>query len=528
MKRPPLTFFFKLFLLGICSIISVPSIAQVEQIARYEREHKINDADFILIPMNENGMALIHDKDDYKDGKKLWKMIMLNTDLTEAWNLEINIEMRLRLVGYDHKDDLVYLLFRTSDHEGDDLNLITIHTKTKEVNKFSIKQELTFKVTHFGVLSSAIVLGGYVSNDPAVLIFDLETENLKIVPGFFISETELLDLRVNANNTFNTLIIDRTTKEKKKLALKTFDATGALLFDDIIEVDAKRSILSGVTSQLKNDELLISGTWTVGTSKQASGIYSVLADPFSDQSIKFYDFGAMEHFLEFQSLKRAAKLKQKSSEAKISGTIPEFKTYTSIIRMEENSKGFALLAEVYLPSANFNSNPYYSGFSSPYYGGYSPYGYNPFMSRYYNPPYQYNNGPSQVGETKILYSSVLVFDLKGSLAADYGLILEEKKSDGVEQTADFIFNNNNVAIAYKKDKELLIMHHTPDGSTLDTLQTTLQKPGEIVRSDSETGYIRSWYHNYMYSWGYQRIKDPKKQSEDPNRYVFYINKIRID
>ena len=129
---------------------------------------------------------------------------------------------------------------------------------------------------------------------------------------------------------------------------------------------------------------------------------------------------------------------------------------------------------------------------------------------------------------KNLYSSVLVFDLNGNLTRDYGIILEEKKSIGLEQTADFIFNNDKVAIAYKKEKDLMIMHHTADGSTADTLQTILQKPREIIRSDSEIGYVRAWYQNYMYTWGYQRIKDQEKQSEDPNRYVFYINKIRID
>ncbi len=531
MKQLALLFSIKFFVIGALTFLSIVSTAQVEQTARYERERKSNDPEFMLIPMNEKGIALIHDKDQFKEGKKLWELIILNADLTEAWGLEMDIESRLRLVGHDYKDDLVYILFRTSDHEGSDLNLFTIHTKTQEVKRFTIKQELTFKVTHLGVLNRAIVLGGYVNNDPAVLIYDLETENLKIVPGFFISETELLDLRVNANNTFNTLIIDRTTKEKKKLILKTFDATGAMLFDDIIELDAKRVLLSGITSTLKNDELLITGTWTLGTSKQAAGIYSVLADPFSDQSIKFYDFGGLEHFLEYQTPKRAAKLKQKSSQAKISSSIPEFKAYTSVIRMEETLMGFALLAEVYQPSSNNNYNPYMTGFSNPnpyYIGGYSPYSYNPFMSRYYNSPYQYNNGPSQVGETKILFSSVLVFDLKGNLTGDYGLVLEEKNSTGLEQTADFLFNRDKVAIAYKKEKDLIIMHHTADGSTLDTLQTTLQKPGEIIRSDSEDGYVRSWYQNYMYSWGYQHIKDQGKLSEDPNRYVFYINKIRVD
>jgi hypothetical protein len=506
------------------------AIGQVEQTARYERDHKNNDSDYILVPMEERGMVLIHDKDKYREGKKLWEVITLNIDLDEVWSMEMDIEVRLRLVGYDYKDDLIYILFRTSEHDGSDLNLFTIHSKTQEVKRYAIKQELTFKVTHFVVLSRAIVLGGYVNNDPAVLVYDLETENLKIVPGFFIAETELLDLRINANNTFNTLILERKTSEKKKLILKTFDATGAMLFDDIIEIDKKRSILSGITSMLKNDELLITGTWSVGTSKQASGIYSVLADPFREQTINFYDFGSLEHFLDYQSPKHASRIKQRSISAKSSGNIPDFKAYTALVRMEEQPKGFAVLAEVYQPSANFNSTPYYSGFSNPYYygGGYSPYGYNPFMSRYYNPPYQYNGATSTTGETKILYSSIFVFDLKGELTHDYGISLDNKKVTGVEQTADFIFDKDHVSIAFKDERNIFIKHNTPDGSTLDTLQTTLQRPGEIVRSDSQNGYVRFWYQNFMYAWGYQRIKDQEKQSEVPNRYVFYINKIRID
>lgn len=534
MNLTPYSLFSKHLLLGVALFLSTVAPAQVEQTARYEREYKYNDPELLLVPMFEKGIAIISDKDKFNEGKRLWGITVLNTDLTETWNLELETESRFRLVGYEYKDNLIFLLFRINDYEGSDLSLITIHLESQEIKRYSIKQELKFKITHFGVLSRAIVLGGYVNQDPAVLIFDLATENLRIVPGFFVSDTELLDLRMNVNNTFNTLTIDRNTKEKKKLMLKTFDATGAMLFDDNIEIDTKRSILSGITSTLVNDELLITGTWTEGTSKQASGIYSVLADPFSDQSIKFYDFGSFQNFLEYQaSPKRAAKLKEKSKEAKASGMTPDFKTYTSVIRMEERPGEYAVLAEVYQPSSNFSPSPYWSGYSNPYsYSGYYPYGggygYNPFMNRYYNPTYQYNNGPAQVSEAKILYSSVLVFDSQGNITHDYGIVLKEKKIKGLEQTADFILNDGNAAIAYKKEKELFVIRHNPDGSKLDTLQNSLKKQEEMVRSDSDNGSVRFWYQNFMYTWGYQHIKDQEKNSEDPNRYVFYINKIRID
>lgn len=529
MKQIPYSILVKLYLTGILFLYGTTVAAQVEQAARYEREHKMTNPELLLVPMGEQGLALIHDRDKYKEGKKFWEAIMLNTNLTESWSLEFETEPRLRLVGYEYKDDLIYLLFRTNESESSDLSLITIHSKTQEIKRFSINQQLTFKITHFSVLSRAVVLGGYVNQDPAILVFDLATENLKIVPGFFVSDTELLDLRMNSNNTFNTLVIDRNTKEKKRLTLKTFDASGAMLFDDTIEIDSKRSILSGFTSTLVNDELLITGTWTEGTSKQASGIYSVLADPFSDQAIKYYDFGSLQNFLEYQgSSKRITKLKEKSSEAKLSGGIPDFKAYASIIRIEEQPGVYALLAEVYQPSSSISPSPYWSGYPYSYYGGYSPYRYNPFMNRYYNPAYQYNNGPSQVDEAKILYASLLIFDLQGNLTNDYGLVLKDKKIKGLEQTSDFIYAEDHVAIAYKKEKEIFVINHKPGESKLDTLQTSLSKPDEIVRSDSDYGNIRFWYQNFMYSWGYQYIKDQEKKSEDPNRYVFYINKIRID
>jgi len=529
------SFNLRIYLAGVLLLFTMTAYAQVEQVARYEREHKSSDPESFIIPMAEKGIAIVSDKEKYKDGKKYWGVTMLHDNLTEAWSLEFDTEPRNRIVGYEYKDELVYLLFRTSDHEGSDLALLTMHYQTQEIKRYQIKQEISFKITHFGVLSKAIVLGGYVSQDPAILIYDMEAENIKIVPGFFVSDTELLDLRMNVNNTFNTLTIDRKTNEKKRLTLKTFDATGALLLDDVIEIDAKRTIISGITSTLVNDELLITGTWSEGTSKLASGFFSVLADPFSDQPIHYYDFGSLQNFLEYQpSAKRIAKLKEKSAEAKSSGTIPDFKTYTSVIRIEEQAGEFAILAEVYQPSASNSANPYWTGgYASPYYYGrnyYSPYGfgYNPFMNRYYNPTYQYNNFPTQVNEAKMLYSTVIVFDLKGNIINDYGLILKEKKVKGLEQTSDFVLGRDEVTIAYKKEKEVFMIQHSSDGSRLDTLKTILNKPEEIVRSDSDDGYIRFWYQNYMYTWGYQNIKIQDKKSEDPNRYVFYINKIRID
>jgi hypothetical protein len=505
--------------------------AQIEQVARYEREHKNTDPEFIVISMGDKGLALVRNTDEYKDGKQLWEVITVDHDLKERWSLQMDIESRLRLVGYEFHKDWIYILFRTNEHEASDLTMFTIHRTTQEIKRYSIKQEVSFKITHLGILENVIVLGGYVNDQPAILLHDLATENLKIVPGFFVSNTELLDLRTNVNNTFNTLVLDQKSKEQKRLILKTFDATGAMLLEHTIELDQNRSILSGMTSTLLNDDLFITGTWTVGnTSKSATGIYSVVVDPFNKQSLNYYDYGQLTHFLEYQTPKKAARLKQRSLEAKVAGFIPEFKAYSSIMRLDERPEGYALLTEVYQPNSSINSNHYWNDYYNPYfYSGYSPYGYNPFSTRYYNRPYQYNNATVQSDETKILNAAVILFDRQGELVSDYAMALNDKKSAGVEQTSDFLVNKSKVTMGYKKEKEVFFTRSSEEDEIVtDTLTLSLDNPDEIIRTDTEDSFIRHWYANHMYIWGYQRIKLLREDSDTSHRDVFYINKIRVD
>lgn len=519
---------FQKGLLVILALItySASAYCQVKQTARFEREHKYNDQEFILLSLQESGLALIRDKEKYREGKQLWEIIRLDTLLQEVWTLELDIQNRNRLVGYEYQEGLIYLLYRDGEHEANDLALFIIHTHTQNINRYSIKQELSFRVTHFGVMETSILLGGYVSNEPAVLLFNLETEKSKLVPGFFITDTELLDLRVNTNNTFNALVAERTTSQEKKLVLKTFDNTGALLLEDQLKIDPKLTILTGLTSTLVNDNLLLVGTWTEGNSKQASGIYTALVDPFNEQPITYYDFGQLQHFVDYQSTKRAASIKQKSAQARKVGMIPDFKAYTAPMRLEERPEGFALLSEIYLPATSLNNYPSWN-YGMPYYG-YGAYGYNSFMNRYYNSPYQYNNMNN--GDTKMLHASLIVFDREGQVQEDFGMKLDSKRLVGtVEQTSDFLFFNNYRVLAYKKERDIFFEGLDASGKVLtDTLQAQGHMEGDIVRNDSnDNSAIRFWYKTFFYVWGYQSIRNRVEAPDDPSRYVFYINKFEV-
>ena len=157
---------------------------------------------------------------------------------------------------------------------------------------------------------------------------------------------------------------------------------------------------------------------------------------------------------------------------------------------------------------------------------YSPYGYNPFMSRYYNTPYQYNQPAA--ADSKMIYAAVALLDINGKPLRDFGLKLGELKTNTLEQTSDFIFYKGEMAMGFKKEKEVRLLRSFGDEVELDTVQSIVSNPAETVRHESEAAsYIRSWYNNAFYVWGYQTLRHSSQSSLEAGRQVFYINKIEI-
>lgn len=514
-----------------CWIWFVPmaGIAQLKHALRFEKEMKNNDQEFLVVSMKEEGLALFREKERGSGGNRLWEIVFLDTALQEQWVPELEIGNRLNLIGHDFNNRNIYYLFRIGESNSDELTLYKIDPINREVEQHIIKQELDFRLTHFSVMGNHALLGGYINKQPLVTIYDLKEKSSKIVPGFFLTNAELLDLRPNLNNTFNTLLIERDTKENRKLVLKTFDAAGTLLLDDEVIIDRNRYILSAITSTLERDEMIILGTWSISNSvRQATGIFAVIVDPFTQQSPQYFDFAQFNHFLDYLKPKRASIIKQNSMSRRLAGKIPEFKTYVNPIRVSETSKGFVLLSEVYSPSSannGFRNNNFYNpySFNNPFF---TPYGYNSYYNRYSNPFYTgpANNSPD---ESRVLHTSVIEFDPSGKILGDYGLKTNELKLEAIDQASDFHIDDETATLVFKKEKYVRQGVFDKKGELLksDTVFTKFAAPTESVRHESNTGGVRFWYDDNFYVWGYHTVTDIAKKGEDRNRYVFYIDKL---
>ncbi len=510
-------------------IAGVTTMAQLSQPARFEKKKKSGDHDFTVVSMGEKGIALIRDQQKYQRGDNLWELIIVDSTLQETWAKELIIENRFNLIGHEYRDEVLYFLFRVGETEQGKLKIIKVDFKAGQTEEHNYEPELNIRLTHFNVVANQVVLAGYVSNQPTVLLYDLSNDHAKIIPGLLLDNAELLDVRINVNKTFNVLIAERESKLKKRLISKTFDQAGAMLLDDVIEVDPDKVILSGFTSTLIRDELMVVGTWGEGTLKQAAGVFTVLVDPYTEQKISYFDFAQFNHFLDYLKPKAAAKIKMKSENRRKLGKIPEFKANVLPARIEETKNGFLFYMEAYYSSANVNNNRWNNNPYGNY--PYSPYSYNPYRS--FNSPfnygygYPYTFGNNNMPDTKMLQGSLAVFNEKGELVADHGLKLDNLKMVSPEQVSDFVYAPTKCTLIYSKEKEIRYQVSQLDGVALmdEKISIQLKSPTESVRSDdNEVSLARFWYGSFFFLFGNQTIRS----SEGENRDVFYINKIKIE
>lgn len=513
------------------SLMTTVVPAQVAQPGRYENEDGARNEYYTVISLGERGLALLKEKDKFTGMKKHWDIILLDSALKEKISKEFVVDSRYPFVGYETTPNELLVVYREGETTRNDLVLVSFDLDSlRERERHEVKPEIDLKLTHFSKVGSSLVLGGYVSNDPAILIYNLVEKKIKVVPGFFQKDNELVDLRVNQNQTFNVLLVDRSNRADRKLVFRTFNEEGQLLLEDVIPIEEEKSLQTSMTSSLVRDDLGVFGTWGERTSKQALGFFALHVDPFSDQKIKYYHFGELQTFLDYLSPKRAQRIKENTREDLKAGRKPSFSTYAVPYKVAENENGYVMLAEVYNPITPppYSSSPY----ANPYFA--SPYSYyNPFYpgyaSRTYR-PYTYGNNVKSSGDVRTLETVLVAFDGVGNILWDQSVKLDDVEKPSMEQVADFYTSDSLTVLVYKKKSEIRVKRISRDTGkiTESTHKIELLSPTDELRDERENdGGVGHWTDNRFYVWGFQTIRDASKKG-DKTRNVFYINKLVVD
>lgn len=507
-----------------CLLTGYNAHAQLEQRERYEKEQKMFDEDFTVIPLKQDGIALYRDLRDYDGRDRKREIVLLDTLLREKAVLMAQIETRSSFKGYEHYPGELHLLFSKNETRGE-LEIVSVDLDSKTLVHHVITAEIKFQLTHFIKVAKCFVLAGYYDSEPVILIYNIADKKLKLIPGLFQKNTELLDVRGNLNETFNVVMIDREVRDAHNIIFRTFDAFGVQLIEDIIPI--KDNVLqSGISSTLEREDLVIIGSWGSRNSKQALGFYATQINPFGKKEVKYHYFGQLTHYLDHLKPKRAAAIQEKTKDALEKGKTPDYTNYVMPYKIIEHPHGFMLLAETYIPSTRVNqyqsaNNPY--GYSP--YSYYNPYGmYYPYNRMYGYDPRMYGNNVANEEDIKTVQSVVIAFDAAGNVKADYSLKLDDIKSSSITQLTDFQLTRDSISFVYKKESELKIKSiNLANGEAREYAQPIkLKDPADVKRSEEKSGEVRQWYRNNFYVWGYQTVRSAGK-----NRDVFYINHLTI-
>lgn len=497
------------------------SYGQLKQPARWEEELKFSDESYYVISMADMGIALVRDRDKFDDRKRLWQFVWLDTALTQKWTTDIALSPDLEFLGYEPIPGMLNLMFRRTDTETLNIETVMINLATQKFDIYKTEVKLQIRLTHYTVVQDACVFGGYVGQQPVLVMFDLKKNVNFIVPGFFLADAELIEVRPNKNHTFNILISQQTANQKK-LIFRTFDKHGNILIEDNIPIAEGKSILTGVTSVLVHDEVLIAGAYGLLNDRQASGLFHCLVDPFADQTVTYTEFPQLRHFLDYLPERKAGKIKQKAAEREGYGK-SEFKTNVGIHRIDEFDGGFALFGESYLMSTSTNSttpaSPYYNPtartFGQPYGGYYNPITTPQFVS---------------LQELRFKQGFAIGFNLKGIRTWDFSISMDDLKSTTREQAGDIAVVDQTPHFLFKAKEDLKYLSLESD--TTDTtkpmaIPIKLTNQTEEQKELFEEGNVRFWYGKHFFVWGMQSVFDRNRES-DRHRRLFFINKVTIE
>ncbi len=522
-----------------CLVVSfaagLPAKGQLRQHGRYEKEVKISEDAFTVIPLKKEGIALVRENKKAKFGSKFdfWEVNIVDTTMSVSWSTQIEMKSGLTLVGYEYEPGTVYLLFREGESDLHNFQLVTVPFLEKRTETEKIKFEVEFKITHFTMSGNNAVFGGYVSNEPAVLLYDRSSDHPKVLPGLFVSDVSLLDVRANQNQSFNVLLAEKRGKEKKTMIVRTYDHEGNLLIDDVIDIDPRLTISTAITSALERDEMIVVGTYAEGYGKPAMGFFSFIVDPFTTQEVTYTDFTTLPHFLQYLTPRRAEKVISKSNKSKSQGKLPDYNIHVALYRIDEREDGFYVLGELYYrnTAATYGSYPYASSYYTPYPSyGYYPYGVTPYSNRYYNSPGGYPYGTTRQSDAQIVESTVLKFNGKGKIEKDASLKLDNIKLPQLEQVADFTVARDSIVILYKKESDIVYEKERGDadeGAEVKEVKVALQGNEALKKEDKDEGTLRFWYGKTFYVWGYQTVRDDTREG-GKTQYVFYINKVSVE
>ncbi len=503
--------------LFICSLAgALPGYAQLVQPARLELEIKDSEEYFSVVSAEEEGVILYRmDVEKSRGLKDVYEILLYDVDLQERWSTTIEVESAF-LVGYEYKGGQFYFLFRETGSDADNFQVYAINVETSLVSGYTIKNEIPVELTEFTTVDKVMLLGGYVDHRPTVLYFDLKEEKFRVIPGLYLSRSDLLEIKTNpVNKTFTILHTERQRNRQQTISSKTYDRNASLLFDYQLEPEAGKNLIYGRTTSFGDDALHIAGTYSHGNTKYSRGVFIANLYPNGEQDINYYNYGDLDNFFSYMRAKREKRVKKRIERRKVRGKKVKLNYKLLVHDVVEKGGSNILLGEAFYPK-------YSSGYSfipTPTASNFSRYN-----SRYHS------QGTSNLEGYRYTHAVLIGFDEKGELLWDNSFEINEVLSPNLQKFVHVLPHDSLTVLLYMYENvvhsKIISKNQVLEGESTEEI-ATLYENDEVRYNDFDMGGLEDWYDDYLFAYGVQRIRNGSVQNHtvDANRKVFFINKL---
>lgn len=486
---------------------SLTVFAQPEQLDRFEIT--INDgeiSDFNTVSAGENGLMIYRRIFEPKMDKL--EIIRIDTALQDVWRQRVDLAKDLQVSRAVVKDNFLFILFRSYSFQYADFQIAAISIQDGSSVVYTAKNLIPFNPTEFVITTEAALIGGYFNYRPLIVYFNFASQQSKILPGFFNEPGELTQVKAYNDGTTDVIVSTDNYEKKKCLWIRNYNTQGDIIKTTILQPDENKNLIFGRSMKVDNDQLVVG---VYGRFKEYSrGIFIAKITPTGEYSIRYYDYGDLQHFFNYMKETREKRVRGRIERKKIKGKKAKFNYRFIVHEIIKADNEFVMLGEAFYPQYAYpNGVAYRNGI-----------------------PQMYSHSFARGGYTLIGYhythAVVIGFNEKGSLTWDNSFEINDIMTSKLEQFVKIQPHNDKIMLQYVYDNQIRTKtikdSEIIDGKTYDKIK--LRFDDDILKETKfPNSTLNYWYDGHLYVSGIQEIKNFREITVNANRKVFFVNKI---
>ena len=446
--------------------------------------------------------------------------------LQPVWSLPLEVATEYNFVQLCAEGSMVYALFQ-SEYAPDHLWVASLDAHDGILHSGAFQTKISRTIYEAKALGGNLFVTTMVENHLTVMLLNLRAGTHQFLPAVYETLPTQFTFLADSVTKRAKFVMSQSNGYKTRLQVKQLAADGTLLKSEFVQAESERGLITAQISPGDSAANLLTGTYTLRDPRYSQGIFAAdlsagTTPTGSRNSLRFYDFLNLKHFLDFMQPARAARMRERGKRLKEEAKELRHHYHLLMHDLEPYEDGYVLVGEVYFPNSQTTSA----------FGSYYARSFSPYYSNGYVPYYPNVATPNSNSSTGYLASQAIVcgFDRNGMLLWDNAFVLKDVRQSSLVETVRIrpLPDSKRFVMAYMKDEEI---HYkiidrsaaSPNDLTV-TIATSPQPDSKEKPLDTNQEGLLTWYGSRFLAYGYQHVRTP----HGPGRDVFFLNTIAFE